>query len=74
MSSDATLLLNAQAQYEFNPNWTLGIEVMNLLDSDDNDITYFYESQLASEAAPVEDIHFHPAEPRSVRLTLQARF
>jgi outer membrane receptor protein involved in Fe transport len=74
MSSDATLLLNAQAQYEFNPNWTLGIEVMNLLDSDDNDITYFYESQLATEAAPVEDIHFHPAEPRSVRLTLQARF
>jgi hypothetical protein len=29
---------------------------------------------LATEAAPVEDIHFHPAEPRSVRLTLQARF
>ena len=74
MSSDATLLLNAQLQYEFNPNWTLGVEVMNLLDSDDNDITYFYESQLASEAAPVEDIHFHPAEPRNVRLTLQARF
>lgn len=74
MYSKATLLLNAQAQYEINPNWTLGIEVMNLLDSDDNDITYFYESQLPWEAAPVEDLHFHPAEPRSLRLTLQASF
>ncbi len=74
MSSEATLLLNAQAQYQFNPAWSLSVEVLNLLDSDDNDITYFYESQLPGEAAPVEDLHFHPAEPRSVRVTLQARF
>ena len=74
MSSDATLLLNAQAQYQFNPAWSLSVEVLNLLDSDDNDITYFYESQLPGEAAPVEDLHFHPAEPRSVRVTLRASF
>jgi len=48
--------------------------LMNVLDSDDRDITYFYESQLPGEAAPVEDIHFHPVEPRSVRVSLQARF
>ncbi len=74
MSSEATLLLNAQAQYQFNPAWSLSVEVLNLLDSDDNDITYFYESQLPGEAASVEDLHFHPVEPRSVRVTLQARF
>lgn len=74
MRSDATLLLNAQAQYQLSQHWTLGLEVMNLLDSDDNDIAYFYESRLPWEATPVEDLHFHPAEPRSVRLTLQARF
>jgi len=74
VSSDPTLLLNAQALYQFNPNWSLGVEVMNLLDNNDNDITYFYESQLATEASPAEDIHFHPAEPRSVRVTLRARF
>lgn len=72
--SDATLLLNAQALYQFNPYWSLGIEVMNLLDNKDNDITYFYESQLAGENSPAEDIHFHPAEPRTVRVTLRARF
>lgn len=74
MRSESTLLLNAQAQYQFNPAWSLSVEVLNLLDSDDHDITYFYESQLLGEAAPVEDLHFHPAEPRSVRVTLQARF
>ncbi|MCP5356581.1 MAG: TonB-dependent receptor [Pseudomonadales bacterium] len=74
VKSNATLLLNAQASYQFNPNLSLGIEVLNLLDSDDNDITYFYESRLAGEVAPVEDIHFHPAEPRSLRVTLSARF
>ena len=74
VSSDATLLLNAQALYQFNPFWSLGLEVMNLLDQQDNDISYFYESQLATESSPVEDMHFHPAEPRSVRLTLRAHF
>jgi outer membrane receptor protein involved in Fe transport len=74
VTSDSTFLMNAQASYQFNPNWSLGLEIMNLLDSRDNDITYFYESQLAGEAQAEEDIHFHPSEPRSVRLTLQARF
>lgn len=74
VTSDSTFLMNAQASYQFNPNWSLGLEIMNLLDSRDNDITYFYESQLAEEALPEADIHFHPSEPRSVRLTLQARF
>ncbi len=74
VQSDPTLLLNAQAIYQLSSAWSLGLEVMNLTDSRDNDITYFYESQLASEAQPYEDIHFHPVEPRSVRLTLRATF
>jgi hypothetical protein len=49
--------------------FTLG--VYNLFDRAANDITYFYESQLPRESAPVEDLHFHPAEPRTVRGTVQ---
>jgi hypothetical protein len=44
-----------------------------VLDSRDNDITYFYESQLPGESAPVEDRHFHPVEPRTLRLTIETR-
>lgn len=72
--SDSTLLLNAQAIYQFKPQWSLTFEIMNLLDSKDNDITYLYESQLAGELSPQEDIHFHPVEPRSLRVSLQATF
>lgn len=43
-------------------------------DSRDNDITYLYESQLPGEAQPVSDIHFHPVEPRTFRVTLRATF
>jgi len=40
----------------------------------DNDITYFYESRLPGEAQPVEDRHFHPVEPRTLRFTVETRF
>ncbi len=74
VTSESTVLVNAQATYALNPDWAVTLEVLDLFDSQDNDITYFYESQLAGEAVPQEDLHFHPVEPRSVRVTLQARF
>jgi hypothetical protein len=40
----------------------------------DNDITYFYESQLPGEAAAVENRHFHPVEPRTLRMTIETRW
>jgi len=68
--SSATTLMNGQVSYRFGPRVALTLAGFNLLDSEDNDITYFYESQLPGEASPVPDIHFHPVEPRSFRLTL----
>ncbi|MDO8910128.1 MAG: TonB-dependent receptor [Pseudohongiella sp.] len=72
--SDSTVLLNGQVTYAFTPSVSLSVELLNMLDSKDRDITYFYESQLQGEVAPVEDIHFHPVEPRSLRVSLTARF
>jgi outer membrane receptor protein involved in Fe transport len=54
--------------------WKVSASIYNLFDRQDNDITYFYESQLAGESAPVADIHSHPVEPRTVRLTATAGF
>ncbi len=54
---------------------SLAVDVLNLLDSTDHDIDYFYASRLAGEpAAGVEDIHFHALEPRSARLSLRWAF
>jgi outer membrane receptor protein involved in Fe transport len=72
--SDSTLLVNVETGYRFNERLSAFLTVFNLFDAEDNDITYFYESQLPGEAAPVEDIHFHPVEPRTFRGTIAYRF
>jgi hypothetical protein len=55
-------------------DWEVALDCLNLLDRNDNDIEYFYESRLANEAGPVGDIHLHPAEPRTFRISLTRRF
>ncbi|WP_405225958.1 TonB-dependent receptor [Lentisalinibacter sediminis] len=64
--SDGSLLLNAGVAWR-QGMLELRLDAFNLLDSDDDDIAYFYESLLPGEAAPVGDIHFHPLEPRTIR-------
>lgn len=72
--SESTTLVNLEAGYHFSPRLKVSAAVYNVFDSRDNDITYYYESQLPNEAAPVEDIHFHPVEPRTVRVTATYAF
>lgn len=52
----------------------LTLDVFNLLNAKVNDIQYYYESQLPGEAEPVAGRIVHPAEPRTLRLTLRANF
>ncbi len=68
--SASTMLINLEAGYHFSAFVSFGFSVFNLLDRRDNDITYYYESQLPGEAVPVSDTHFHPVEPVTVRATL----
>ena len=71
--SKPTTVVNLQGSYRFLQRYLVSLAVLNVLDSDDNDITYYYESRLPGEAAEgVPDYHFHPIEPRAVRLTLGA--
>jgi outer membrane cobalamin receptor len=74
VESSETTLVNVEAGYRFNEKLKLSAAVFNVFGSDDNDITYFYESQLPGESAPVADLHFHPVEPRTVRVTLTGSF
>ena len=72
--SDPTTVVNLEMGYRFGKRFAVSLAAYNLFDSNDNDITYFYESQLPGEGAPVEDRHFHPVEPRTLRLTVETRF
>lgn len=53
----------------------LEVDVLNLFDSNDHDIDYFYTSRLQGEPSEgVDDIHYHPVEPRTVRVKAEYRF
>ncbi|MCW5667498.1 MAG: TonB-dependent receptor [Piscinibacter sp.] len=72
--SSSSLTTNLRLGRRLTPKAELTLDVFNLFDRRVNDIEYFYESQLPGEAAPVADKHVHPAEPRTIRLTLQLGF
>lgn len=68
--SKASVTLNGRVGYQLAKDLQLELEAFNLTNRCASAIDYFYESQLAGETAPVADVHFHPIEPRSLRLTL----
>lgn len=72
--SSSSTLLNGQVGYKLRKNVRVALQIFNLLNRKADAITYYYESQLANEAAPVSDKHFHPVESRSLRLTLTSNF
>ena len=73
VTSESTTLVNLSGSYEWQ-KLTLSLELLNAFDAENSDITYFFESQLPGEASPVEDIHFHPVEPRQIRASVRYRF
>jgi outer membrane receptor protein involved in Fe transport len=72
--SDPTTLVNLEAGRRIGKRLSIALAAYNVFGSDDNDITYFYESQLPGEVSPVEDRHFHPVEPRTLRMTIETRW
>ncbi len=71
--SSSSFLVNMGAAYRVgNAEWRL--DVFNAFDSEDDDISYFYASRLAGEPlVGVEDVHLHPLEPRTVRVSFTWR-
>lgn len=83
--ADSTTVVNLRAGYRVSPKLEFALDVYNLFDSKDPDISYFYASCLPSDPAAacgaglaerpgVEDRHVHPVEPRQVRGTVRLRF
>ena len=84
--SSGSALLNAQVSYRINRFVKLTADVFNLANSQVDDISYYYASRLPNEPATIpgpngpvkspgtNDIHFHPAEKRSVRGTVTVEF
>jgi hypothetical protein len=75
IESSPTSIVNGEAGYKFSKRFRLVLEGFNLFDSQVSDIEYYYTSRLPGEPAEgVDDIHLHPALPRSARLSLRITF
>jgi hypothetical protein len=73
--SASTTLASMRVGYRLNARAQLTLDAFNLFNRQASEIDYFYASRLRGEAADgVSDREFHPAEPRSARLTLVYRF
>lgn len=68
--SHASLTLNGRVGYRVNKTTRVELEGFNLANRRASAIDYYYESQLRGETTPHPDVHFHPIEPRSLRITL----
>ncbi|QGZ43344.1 TonB-dependent receptor [Pseudoduganella flava] len=73
--SGTTAIAYARLGYRFNRRWAAQLDAFNLFDRRVSDVDYYYASRLPGEPAEgVADIHYHPAERRSFRLTVKASF
>jgi outer membrane receptor protein involved in Fe transport len=73
--SKATSLVNLQAGYQLARKLRVSADVFNLFDAAASDIDYYFASRLPGEPlGGVDDIHSHPAVPRTVRVGLIVGF
>ena len=72
--SPSSLTFNLRAGWR-SRHWELALDVLNVLDQPNPDIAYYYASRLPGEpAGGVDDVHFHPAEPRTLRISFTRWF
>ena len=64
VTSRPTTLFDLRVGYKLSEQARLWLDILNLFDNTGaHQINYFCPSQLASEGAPVYDVHFKPVEP-----------
>jgi hypothetical protein len=74
VKSDDATVFNLRAGYSAE-RCSVKVDVLNLLDSSDHDIDYFYASRLPGEPTQgVEDSHYHILEPRTFRVYASYNF
>jgi outer membrane receptor protein involved in Fe transport len=69
--SKPTSLVNLQGGYQLSKSLRVTADVFNLLNAQHSDIDYYFTSRLPGEPLQgVEDVHFHPVVPRTLRVSM----
>jgi hypothetical protein len=73
--SAGTTLWNGELGYSISTRARVVAELFNIFDAAVSDVDYYYPSRLPGEPADgIDDIHTHPALPRSLRVGVQFAF
>ena len=74
--SNSTTTLNGQIGYEISRTMRIELEGFNVTNRQASAIDYYFRSRLPSEpvGTATANVHFHPIESRSFRLTLTANY
>ena len=72
--ADPLTVVNARVEYQLG-RVELAADLLNVLNSKDNEIEYFYASRLPGEpAGGIDDRHVRPVEPRQLRVSAKVTF
>ena len=71
--ADGYFITDFNVNYKWK-NWTLGVIIENLFDTEWNETQFATESRLFDEATSVEEIHFTPGTPFSLRGKVSVNF
>ncbi|MES2889809.1 MAG: TonB-dependent receptor [Pseudomonadota bacterium] len=73
--SRSTHTVNGRVGHKLSPSARIELEGFNLTNRQASAIDYYYPSRLQGEpAGGADDVHFHPIEPRSFRLSFITAF
>ena len=72
--AEGYFVTDLNANYNFAKNWSIGLIIENLFDTEWNETQFATETRLFNEAEPVEEITFTPGTPFSVRVKLSVSF
>ena len=62
--------MTGRVGYRVTKDLRVDVEGFNLTNRRNSAINYYYASRLLGEAGAVNDVHFHPIEPRSSRVNV----
>ena len=75
VTSASTTVWNGEAGYRLSRRARVTLEMFNIFDAKASDIDYFYRSRLPGEPVQgIDDVHSHPAQPRTARVSLHMTF
>jgi hypothetical protein len=66
--SASSVTANFRINRKVSNNLHIALDVLNLADRKNNDISYYYKSRISGETSGVNDVHLHPAEPGFCRV------